>query len=168
MENEQHWLLSLLYSRSKESIIVTSAKEKSHKDGVSELLALTGMRCQNNGRRLIMKNGGGGVVTDWAHIRVLSSSRRPSRPSEFSAMGWDRNARNLSSQLAAPRFSFSHFLSRSFHRPRWFLYSLHLTPVLSFYISWKVPPTPTHATYSINKSNRRMRKKEERGNKTDQ
>lgn len=41
VENEQHSLLSLLYSRSKESIIVTTAIEKSHKDSVSALLILT-------------------------------------------------------------------------------------------------------------------------------
>lgn len=41
VENEQHLLLSLLHSRSKESIIVTTATERSHKEGVSALRALT-------------------------------------------------------------------------------------------------------------------------------
>lgn len=65
VENEQHSLLSLLYSRSKESIIVTPAT-RTVPQRSSSLLGQkwkacvgTGTRlCQNNKRRLIKRSGG--------------------------------------------------------------------------------------------------------------
>lgn len=109
-----------------------------------------------------MRNGGG-VGHRLGHIRVLSSSLRPSRPPEFSAMGWDRNARNLTSHWQGPPLLF--FMFPVLLYPSASLVSEEPPPVSRCLFLHQLeggtpPPKPTHAIYSINKSNRRLRKKE--------
>lgn len=169
VENEQHLLLSLLDSRSKDSIIVSAAIEKSHKDSVSALFALTRAETKSKDEKWrlgwgdVKITGGGysrgaGVdFTDSAHIissegfQISSPNHGLSRPSEFSVMPrYEGIVRNLLSSAVSPlSFAFPVLISICCAG----FCSLHLSPALSFYISWKVAPlTPTHASYSINKS----------------
>lgn len=92
--------------------------------------------------------------TGWAHIvssegfQISSSNHRLSCPSEFSVLlRYEGIVGNLPSSAVSP-------LSFAFPVPISICCAgLHLSPALSFYISWKVAPlTPTHASYSINKS----------------
>lgn len=95
LENEQHLLLLLLYSLSKESIMVTTAIEKNYKDSVSALLTLTKAKhVWGLGWGYVEITGGGhsrgaGVdFTDLAHItssegfQIQNSNYRLSHQSE--------------------------------------------------------------------------------------